>query len=98
MPQPSISMPMTCSSAGPIWPPSSALPTQQQLAATVAAATRAGHAVVARGGGMSYTGGYTQGSPGAVLVDTASMDRILDIDEIDTEGDGRGGVQLGQAV
>lgn len=55
----------------------------QQLSAAVAAATRVGHAVVARGGGMSYTGGYTQGTPGAVLVDTAAMDRIIDINETD---------------
>jgi FAD/FMN-containing dehydrogenase len=54
-----------------------------QLAAAVAAATRAGHAVVPRGGGMSYTGGYTQRAPGAVLVDTAAMDRILDINAVD---------------
>ena len=54
-----------------------------QLAAAVAAATRAGHAVVARGGGMSYTGGYTQDAPGAVLVDTSAMDRILDINATD---------------
>ncbi len=54
-----------------------------QLAAVVAAATRAGHAVVARGGGMSYTGGYTQDMPGAVLVDTGAMDRILDINATD---------------
>ncbi len=55
----------------------------QQLGAAVAAATRAGHAVVARGGGMSYTGGYTQGAPGAVLIDTGAMDRILDINTTD---------------
>jgi len=54
-----------------------------QLAAVVVAATRAGHAVVARGGGMSYTGGYTQGASGAVLIDTAAMDRIVDINEAD---------------
>lgn len=54
-----------------------------QLAAAVAAATRAGHAVVARGGGMSYTGGYTQSAPGAVLIDTARMDSILDINAAD---------------
>ena len=54
-----------------------------QLSAAVAAATSAGHAVVARGGGMSYTGGYTQGSPGTVLIDTARMDRILDINATD---------------
>lgn len=55
----------------------------QQLAAAVAAATRAGHAVAARGGGMSYTGGYTQGSPGAVLIDMARMDRIVEINATD---------------
>jgi FAD/FMN-containing dehydrogenase len=54
-----------------------------QLAAAVAAATRAGHIVVARGGGMSYTGGYTQGTAGAVLIDTAQMDRILAINADD---------------
>ncbi len=54
-----------------------------QLAAAVAAATQAGHSVVARGGGMSYTGGYTQGAPGAVLIDTAAMDRILSINAED---------------
>ncbi|NJS14645.1 MAG: FAD-binding oxidoreductase [Sphingopyxis sp.] len=32
---------------------------------------------------MSYTGGYTQTMPGAVLIDTGAMDRILDINEID---------------
>ena len=56
---------------------------KHQLAAAVAAATAAGHAVVARGGGMSYTGGYTQGSAGAVLIDTARMDRILAINAED---------------
>lgn len=54
-----------------------------QLAAAVAAATRAGHAVVARGGGMSYTGGYTQDMTGVVLVDTGAMDRIIDINATD---------------
>ncbi|MEO9491177.1 MAG: FAD-binding oxidoreductase, partial [Marinomonas sp.] len=40
-------------------------------------------AIVPRGGGMSYTGGYTPDAPGAVLLDLASMDRILEINEED---------------
>ncbi|QYU70354.1 FAD-dependent oxidoreductase [Leptolyngbya sp. 15MV] len=56
---------------------------KHQLAAAIAAATAAGHAVVPRGGGMSYTGGYTQDRPGAVLFDLARMDRVLSIDEAD---------------
>ena len=50
------------------------------LADAVRAATAHGHAVVPRGGGMSYTGGYTPTMAGAVLFDTATMDRILEID------------------
>ncbi len=56
---------------------------KQQLAAAVAAATSAGHAVAARGGGMSYTGGYTQDAPGTVLFDLSRMNRIIAIDEAD---------------
>ena len=51
----------------------------RQLAAAVAAATRAGYAVVTRGGGMSYTGGYLAERPGTVLVDTLHLDRIVEI-------------------
>lgn len=54
---------------------------KHQLAAAIRSATQAGHAVVPRGGGMSYTGGYTPAAPGAVLFDLARMDRILAIDE-----------------
>ncbi|MBS0474096.1 MAG: FAD-binding oxidoreductase [Proteobacteria bacterium] len=53
------------------------------LAAAVKAATDRGLVVVPRGGGMSYTGGYTPSQPGAVLFDTATMNRILDINETD---------------
>ncbi len=53
-----------------------------QLAAAVKAATDAGHAVAPRGGGMSYTGGYTQDQPGAVIFDLAAMNRVLEIDEL----------------
>ena len=54
---------------------------KHQLAAAIAAATRAGHPVVPRGGGMSYTGGYTPEADGAVLFDLAAMDRVLKVEE-----------------
>jgi FAD/FMN-containing dehydrogenase len=56
---------------------------KDQLAATVAAATSQGLAVIPRGGGMSYTGGYTSQTEGAVLFDLAAMDRVLDINQTD---------------
>ncbi|RJY10038.1 FAD-binding oxidoreductase [Aurantiacibacter aquimixticola] len=56
---------------------------KEQLAAAIRAATNAGHAVAPRGGGMSYTGGYTQTAPGTVLFDLAAMDRILEVNEED---------------
>ena len=55
---------------------------KHELAAAVKAATDAGHAVVPRGGGMSYTGGYTQDAPGAVLFDLAHMNRVLEVDDV----------------
>ncbi|MEO7773231.1 MAG: FAD-binding oxidoreductase [Steroidobacteraceae bacterium] len=56
---------------------------KQMLALGVAAATTAGVAIVPRGGGMSYTGGYLAPAPGALLIDTAAMNDILDINEED---------------
>lgn len=53
------------------------------LAAAVKAASDRGLTVVPRGGGMSYTGGYTLGQMGGVLFDTATMSRILEINETD---------------
>ena len=53
----------------------------QQLTAAVKVATDRGHAVIPRGGGMSYTGGFTADSPGAALFDLAHMDRILQVDD-----------------
>lgn len=52
------------------------------LARGVAAATAAGVAVVPRGGGMSYTGGYLHDAP-ALLVDTGALTRIFAVDEAD---------------
>ncbi|QIG53557.1 FAD-binding oxidoreductase [Altererythrobacter sp. BO-6] len=55
----------------------------EELAAGVGAATKAGVAVVPRGGGMSYTGGYLYDGGPFLLVDTAALDEILDINESD---------------
>ena len=53
----------------------------EELAAGIGAATAAGIAVVPRGGGMSYTGGYLSPTPRFLLVDTASLDRVIEVDE-----------------
>lgn len=55
----------------------------EELAAAVAAATAAGHAVVARGGGMSYTSGYTPTQTDTVLVDMQRMNRVVEINQQD---------------
>lgn len=70
-------------SAGP--PPRAVLRpvSVEELARGVAAATTAGLAVVPRGGGMSYTGGYLSPTPDFVLVDTGALNAIVAIDETD---------------
>lgn len=55
----------------------------EELAAGTGAATAAGIAVVPRGGGMSYTGGYLAPTPQFILVDTAALDRVLAVNEAD---------------
>lgn len=54
----------------------------QTLARGVAAATARGIAVIPRGGGASYTGGYLASSPGALLIDLSAMNRVLDVDPV----------------
>lgn len=56
---------------------------RDELVAAVAAAAKLGLAVIPRGGGMSYTGGYTADAGGSVLFDLCAMDRILDINAVD---------------
>lgn len=53
------------------------------LAGAVGAVTRAGLSVVPRGGGMSYTSGYTPDRQRSVLVDMRRMDRIVEINTDD---------------
>ena len=54
-----------------------------ELAAAVGIAARAGMAVVARGGGMSYTRGYQPERKDSLLVDMRRMNRILEINTTD---------------
>lgn len=49
------------------------------LAAAVAAATAQGVAVIPRGGGLSYTGGYASPTPRAITIDLGAMNKILQI-------------------
>lgn len=54
-----------------------------ELSRVVGAATSAGLAVVPRGGGMSYTGGFLPQAAGAVLLDLRRMDRIVAVNATD---------------
>ena len=54
-----------------------------ELCAVVKSLTGAGHAVIPRGGGMSYTSGYVPALTGSVIVDLGRMDRIVTINEED---------------
>lgn len=53
--------------------------TVKQLASTVGSVTAAGCAVVPRGGGMSYTGGYLPENAGFVTVDMRRLNRVLEV-------------------
>jgi FAD/FMN-containing dehydrogenase len=53
------------------------------VAQVVQLALAAGVAVVPRGGGASYTDGYTPTEPGSISIDTSRMNRILEINERD---------------
>lgn len=55
----------------------------EELQAVVRAATAAGIAVVARGGGASYTDGYLPTRADSILVDTGRLNRIVELNETD---------------
>lgn len=52
------------------------------LAAAVAAATRAGYAVIPRGGGLSYTRGYVPDTARSIIVDTRDLAGIVEVDAV----------------
>ncbi len=53
------------------------------LAKAIGATTSAGYAVIARGGGMSYTRGYVPTREDTVIVDVATLNKIVEINEDD---------------
>lgn len=57
--------------------------TIDQLSDAVGAATRSGVAIVPRGGGMSYTSGYTPEKPDSILIDMRQMNRVLEVNTDD---------------
>jgi FAD/FMN-containing dehydrogenase len=54
-----------------------------ELQTVVRIAAAAGIALVARGGGASYTDGYLPSTPNSLLVDTSRLNRIVEINETD---------------
>ncbi len=55
----------------------------EALASAVSAATRAGCPIVTRGGGMSYTGGYTPAAANTITVDMRGFNQIIEVDAED---------------
>jgi FAD/FMN-containing dehydrogenase len=51
----------------------------EEVARATAAATTAGFSVIARGGGTSYTGGLLPDRPSSVIIDTARLNRVVEI-------------------
>ena len=54
-----------------------------ELAAAVRLCTESGLAVIARGGGLSYTGGFLPTRTGSVIFDMQRLDRILEVNRED---------------
>jgi FAD/FMN-containing dehydrogenase len=55
----------------------------ETLQAVVRACTSRAHAVIARGGGLSYSAGYLPESPRSVIIDMSRLTRIVEINETD---------------
>jgi FAD/FMN-containing dehydrogenase len=57
--------------------------TVDELAGTVGICTNHGLAVIARGGGLSYTGGFLPVRPNSVIIDMQRLDRIIEVNATD---------------
>jgi D-lactate dehydrogenase (cytochrome) len=57
--------------------------TAEELAEAVGIAARAGFAIVPRGGGMSYTSGYTPERARTALIDMRRMNKVVEINKDD---------------
>ena len=53
------------------------------LAKVVVTATGRGHALIARGGGMSYSSGYVPVETGSIILDVGGLDRVAEINRTD---------------
>jgi FAD/FMN-containing dehydrogenase len=53
--------------------------TREDAAAAIGIATAAGYAVIARGGGLTYTGAYTPPHERTLMLDLAGLNRIVEI-------------------
>jgi FAD/FMN-containing dehydrogenase len=56
---------------------------KDELAAVIRETIQAGTAVVARGGGMSYTSGYLPAEENSILVDMSRMNQMLEVNQED---------------
>ena len=54
-----------------------------RCAAAIAELAASGYHIIPRGGGMSYTGGYLPSDDRTVIIDTAALDRIVEINATD---------------
>ena len=50
----------------------------KSVSEVVAVATKNGHAVIARGGGMSYTSGYVPAEAGCIMLDMSKLNRVVE--------------------
>jgi FAD/FMN-containing dehydrogenase len=55
----------------------------EELAGAVRLCTEAGLAVIPRGGGLSYTGGFLPTRAGSVIVDMQRLDRVIEVNATD---------------
>jgi FAD/FMN-containing dehydrogenase len=58
--------------------------TREELCAVVALAYESGVAIFTRGGGASYTAGYLPSTPASILVDMGRLNRVIEINQIDS--------------
>ena len=68
----------------------------ESLARAARAATAAGYSLVPRGGGMSYTGGYTPVNDRSITVDFGAMNQIVEINADDMYVTAQAGVTWAQ--
>ena len=56
---------------------------KDELTQSVKIANKLGHAIIPRGGGMSYSKGYVPLKEGSIIVDFSRMNNVIEINEED---------------